>query len=267
MVTMRSAVKRQTGIPGYSPEAQRLVAQLAELGIEVPKRRQGTINPRVLTPRPTHERDTVEEFEEDEEAAQTDDPQEDRAQRPRLVQSRREGGQAYRGRQPEQPPAKPRREMHWLFPLGMGMLTLIGLYVVVYFADLALVSVSNRLSYGPDHISVYSCVIGDHDNSLHPTIFFGTMLQSNVLVEEFPGGDATHAKAFTFPPLLSGAWGNMDDVIVTVYPQTSGPTPTMLVKVIGDPQFGTLLARPTVIFVLVHTTQGYKYGGLLQQSG
>jgi hypothetical protein len=270
MAAMRSAVKRQNGIPGYSPEAQRLVAQLAELGIDVPKRRQGTINPRVHISRSAQQQVTTreeEEFEEDEEAAQTDDLQEDRAQHPRSARSRRRGGQAYGNPQTERPPAKPRRQVHWLLPLGVGMLTFICLYVVIYFADLALASIGNRLSYGPDHISVYRGVIGDHDNSLHPTIFLGTMLGGSILVEELPGGDAAHAKAFTFPPLLSEAWGNMDDVIVTVSPQAPGPMPTMLVKVIGDPQFGTLLTRPIVIFTLAHTTKGYKYGGLLQQSG
>jgi hypothetical protein len=268
-VAAPSAVRRNKGIPGYTPEVQRLAAQLAELGIVVPQRqplpRQQQAAPTAVVE--TIEQDDMYDFAESDETA-TDDLQEEIARYPNIPQRCRGGAQARHPRKTEHlPKPKPRRQTHWLLPLGAGMFFLLVLYVIVFFADLGFVSLTNRLSYGPNHISLYTSAIGDHDDTTHPTIFLATMLHGSVLVEELPGGDMAKAKAFTFPPLVPGAWGDMADIVVTVSPQSAGLTPTMLVKVEGDPQFGTLLARPTVTFLLVHTTKGYKYAGVLQSSG
>src|SRR5579872_101368 len=161
-----SAVRRTHGIPGYTSEAERIVAELAEMGIVVPTRRQAGTK--------YHRRTAEVDEDRDEGVIETEDVADEEQPGPTLHRRRRVQIDAQPRRRSQH--LAQRRRVHWLLPLGAGMLTLIVLYVLVYIGDLGLVKLTNNLSYGPDHISIFSGVIDDHDDRDHPTIFLATLL-------------------------------------------------------------------------------------------
>ena len=56
------------------------------------------------------------------------------------------------------------------------------------------------------------------------------------------------------------AWGNLDDIVVTITTAGTGPAPNILVTVQGDPDLWHFYQRPLASFLLLNQRPGFKVG-------
>ena len=150
--------------------------------------------------------------------------------------------------------------------LLVGALALIFLYLVIGWLYSAWVGVSNRLSYGPTPTSYLSAVVGDHDAPGHPTWVVAMNEHGTIVIQVAPGGDFTKVVTFVMPAQATfHAWGNLDDIVVTLTVAGTGPTPDILVHLQGDPDIGHFYQRPSASFLLLNQQPGFKVGSFVDQ--
>jgi hypothetical protein len=97
----------------------------------------------------------------------------------------------------------PRRNLHWSFMLGLGMLTMLGLWA----ASAAVLSWWNNhqldSTYGMPRTYQTDQVVGHGDSTDHPTHFIAVNLNSHITIIEIPGGNSQHARIYSGPTLYA----------------------------------------------------------------
>ena len=155
---------------------------------------------------------------------------------------------------------RPRRHLHGGVTLLLGALALISLYLVIGWIYSAWVGVSNRLSYGPTPTSYLVAVVGDHDAPGHPSCVVAMNEHGTIVIQVAPGGDFSKAAIYVVPAQTFHAWGNLDDIVVTLTTAGKGPAPNILVTVQGDPDLWHFYQRPSASFLLLNQRPGFKVG-------
>ena len=61
------------------------------------------------------------------------------------------------------------------------------------------------------------------------------------------------------------AWGNLDDLVVTLTTAGKGPAPNILVTVQGDPDLWHFYQRPSASFLLLNQRPGFRVGPFVDQ--
>jgi len=164
--------------------------------------------------------------------------------------------------------AKPRqrRHLHGWAALVVGALALIALYLVIGWLYSAWTGISNRLSYGPTPTAYLDAVVGDHDGPGHVTTFVAMNVHGTIVIQVAPGGDFSKVTTYTMPAQATfHAWGNLDDIVVTLTVAGTGPTPDILVHLQGDPDIGHFYQRPSATFALINQQPGFKVGSFVDQ--
>jgi hypothetical protein len=106
-----------------------------------------------------------------------------------------------------------KRQAHPLLYLGMGMLGMLVLWTILT-GMMSWVSITmDDLHYGRPRTFQTDHVVGHHDSAANPSHFIAFALHGHIEVIEMPGGDATHARIFLGPQLLTA---NSDLVVVTL---------------------------------------------------
>jgi hypothetical protein len=159
-------------------------------------------------------------------------------------------------------PRRQRRHLHGGVTLLLGALALIALYLTIGWLYSVGLGVSNRLSYGPTPTAYLDAVVGDHDAPGHPTSFVAMNVHGTIVIQVAPGGDFVKSSTYVLTTLDPHAWGNVDDVIVALQVQGSGPTPNIIVRLQGDPDLSHFLVRPGASFVLLNQRPGFRVGQL-----
>ncbi len=145
--------------------------------------------------------------------------------------------------------------MHWLFPIGIAMVVLLGLYIVCSLVFIWGQDRYNDWTYGTTRTVHLDAVVGDHDSHTQKTHFIGLNLHGRIEVIEFPGGDVTHAKVFVGPQLL---WPSPEKAVVTLQVKdvNHDGRPDLVVNVSGAPALFT--STPTFSYVLRNTKDGFQ---------
>ncbi len=110
----------------------------------------------------------------------------------------------------EEPP--PKKKGHWLLFTGIGMLTMIPLWFVLYLIGGWWTSQQLNATYQYPRMSQADEAVGHGDSTDHPSHFIFENLHGQIIVIELPGGDYTHARIYKGPTLFSD---NADQIPVT----------------------------------------------------
>jgi hypothetical protein len=129
----------------------------------------------------------------------------------------------------------PRRNIHWSFILGLGMLTMLGLWVgssalLNWWSNHQLDS-----TYGMPRTYQTDQVVGHSDSTDHPTHFIAVNLNARITIIEIPGGDSSHARIYSGPTLFSDS-GDTIPVTLEFYDMNGDGKVDMIVHV-GDQKF------------------------------
>jgi hypothetical protein len=97
----------------------------------------------------------------------------------------------------------PRRNLHWSFLLGLGMLTMLGLWT----GSAAVLSWWNShqldSTYGMPRTYQTDQVVGHGDSTDHPTHFIAVNLNAHITIIEIPGGNSARARIYAGPTLYA----------------------------------------------------------------
>ena len=126
----------------------------------------------------------------------------------------------------------PPRKIHWSFILGLGMLTMLSLWVVGSYALTWWTNHQLDSTYGNPRTYQTDQVVGHADSTDHPTHFVAINLNSRVTIIEIPGGDSSHARIYSGPTLYSD---NGDSIPVTLeFKDVNGDGKVDMIVHVGD---------------------------------
>ncbi|HEY7420026.1 MAG TPA: hypothetical protein VH593_32910, partial [Ktedonobacteraceae bacterium] len=97
-----------------------------------------------------------------------------------------------------------RRQFHWLFNLGLVLLTMTLVWGILNAVSSWWQITANDWQYGRPRTYQTDQVVGHNDSAQHPSHFIALNLNGHIEVIEFPGGDPTKAKIY-IGPVLKGA--------------------------------------------------------------
>ena len=97
----------------------------------------------------------------------------------------------------------PRRNLHWSFILGVGMLLMLALWVLGSYALSWWNNHQFDSTYGMPRTYQTDQVVGHADSTDHPTHFIAVNLNSHITIIEIPGGNSQHARIYSGPTLFS----------------------------------------------------------------
>jgi hypothetical protein len=126
----------------------------------------------------------------------------------------------------------PRRNLHWSFLLGLGMLTMLGLWA----ASAAVLSWWNShqldSTYGTPRTYQTDQVVGHADSTDHPTHFIAVNLNARITIIEIPGGNSAHARIYSGPALYAD---NGNSIPVTLeFKDANGDGKLDMIVHVGD---------------------------------
>ncbi len=99
----------------------------------------------------------------------------------------------------------PKRQVHWLLILGLGMAVMLGLYFGVTWAATWWLNHQLDTTYGMPRTYQIDAVVGHDDSVVNPSHFIFLNLQGHIEIIELPGGNAAKAKIYIGPVLFSDA--------------------------------------------------------------
>lgn len=126
--------------------------------------------------------------------------------------------------------AQSRSGAHPLLYLGLGMLVMLGLWTAFTSGGTWVQNEDNQLTYGYPRTFQIDAVVGHHDSTRNPSHFLAVNLHGQIIIVEFPGGDASKGKDYFGPELLND---NADLVPVTLSFQTVHAKVDMFIHVQG----------------------------------
>ena len=126
----------------------------------------------------------------------------------------------------------PRRNLHWSFILGVGMILMLALWVAGSYALSWWNNHQLDSTYGMPRTYQTDQVDGHADSGQHPTHFIAVNLDSKVTIIEIPGGNSQHARIYSGPTLYSD---NGDQTPVTLeFYDVNGDGKVDMIVHIGD---------------------------------
>jgi len=131
---------------------------------------------------------------------------------------------------PQQPAT---RHPHWLLMLGLGMLLMllawVGLSLLLQWWQVH----QDDVQYGRPRTFQLDAVVGHQDSASNPTHLLVVNLNRHVIVTEYPGGDAQHARVY-LGPVLIGPGQDLAPVTLQVKDVNGDGKPDLLLDIQGN---------------------------------
>jgi hypothetical protein len=133
----------------------------------------------------------------------------------------------------QQKEAKPKtkRNIHWLFYIGVGMLATLVLWMAGSTALAWVLQVRDNVTYGYPRTYQTDAVVGHNDSPQKPSHFIAMNLNRQAVVVEFMGGDPSKAVTYVAPIYIAGNGGDMAPVTLEFRDVTGDGKPDMIVHI------------------------------------
>jgi hypothetical protein len=110
---------------------------------------------------------------------------------------------------PDVPGKHRRRNIHWLFYVGLCLLAILSLWALGAAALGWGTNVYNNFVYGFPRTYQTDAVVGHSDNARNPSHFIAVNLHGQIIIIEFAGGDPSKSTSYIGPELI----GPQDDLL------------------------------------------------------
>src|SRR5712691_3619460 len=133
-------------------------------------------------------------------------------------------------RQQALPPNILKGKVHWLLPLGIGMIAMLVLWELGSFTLAWGLARYDDIRYGNPRTYQTNAVVGHgNDSPLHPTHFIAINLNRQAIVVEFPAGNPSGAQSYVVPDYILGPGGDLVPVTVEFRDVTGDGKPDMII--------------------------------------
>jgi hypothetical protein len=153
------------------------------------------------------------------------------------IQRRQPGPTKNAPRQPRFPGPKPSENqkksgVHWLLPLGVGMLAMLALWVTGSWVLAWGVQRYNDIRYGIPRTYQVDAIVGHNgDGPQHPSHFIAVNYNRQVIITEFPAGDPSKAVVYVAPVYIAGDGGDLAPVTLEFRDVNGDGKPDMLIHI------------------------------------
>lgn len=133
----------------------------------------------------------------------------------------------------QQKEAKPgrKRNIHWLFYVGVGMIAMLVLWMAGSTALAWGREVHDNLTYGYPRTYQTDAVVGHNDSQQKPSHFIAMNLNRQAVVIEFMGGDPGKAVTYVAPVYIAGNGGDLAPVTLEFRDVTGDGKPDMVIHI------------------------------------
>lgn len=121
--------------------------------------------------------------------------------------------------------------VHWLLPLGIGMIAMLILWEVGSVALDWGVNEYNNVVYGMPRTYQTDYIVGHGDSQAHPSHFLAINLNHQAIVIEFPAGNPQNAKSYVVPYYILGSASAEVPVTVDFKDVNGDGKPDMIVHI------------------------------------
>ncbi len=126
---------------------------------------------------------------------------------------------------------RPRKGVHWLLPLGVGVLATIVLWMFGVSAVAWGNQRYNDFRYGTPRTYQTDAYVGHNESTDHPSHFIAVNLNRQAIVIEFMGGDPSKSVNYVAPLYIEGDGGNLAPVTVDFRDVNGDKKPDMIIRV------------------------------------
>ncbi|MBV9230947.1 MAG: hypothetical protein JOZ18_16675 [Chloroflexi bacterium] len=127
---------------------------------------------------------------------------------------------------------KARKNVHWLLPLGVGMVAMLVLWMVGASVLAWGIQRYNDYRYGIPRTFQTDAVVGHGgDSAGHPSHFIAVNLNRQAIVLEFMAGDPAKSVSYVAPLYIAGDGGNLAPVTVEFRDVTGDGKPDMIIHI------------------------------------
>ena|SRR5579884_1642391 len=126
---------------------------------------------------------------------------------------------------------KPKRNIHWLFYVGVGMIASIVLWMAGSTVLAWGLQIRDNLTYGTPRTYQTDAVVGHNDSQQKPSHFIAMNLNRQAVVVEFAGGDPGKAVTYVAPVYIAGNGGSLAPVTLEFRDVTGDGKPDMIIHI------------------------------------
>lgn len=128
--------------------------------------------------------------------------------------------------------ARPRRRMHWLLPLGIGMLAMLAIWIAGSLGLAWFHQLSDDFTYGNPRTSQTDYVVGHgNDSTTHPSHFVAINLNRQAVVFEMVAGDPAKSVSYVAPIYIAGDGGDKAPVTLEFRDVTGDKKVDMIIHI------------------------------------
>lgn len=151
----------------------------------------------------------------------------------------------------EQPPRpNQKKNVHWLLPLGVGMLAMLALWLIGSSALAWGKARYDDIRYGNPRTYQTDAVVGHGDSEAHPSHFMAINLNRQAIIIEFKGGDPAKSVSYVAPVYIAGDGGDLAPVTVDFKDVNGDNKPDMIIHI--------LLPSQDQISVFINDGKGFR---------
>ena len=115
----------------------------------------------------------------------------------------------------QQPSPKKNTRMHWLLPVGIGMIAMLVLFIFSSFIGSLFSTYYNNFKYGNPRTYQVNAVVGHGgDSAAHPSHFIAINLNRQAVVIELMAGDPAKSVSYVAPLIIAGDGGDLAPITV-----------------------------------------------------
>ena len=123
-------------------------------------------------------------------------------------------------------------KVHWLLPLGIGMIAMLVLWELGSFLLAWGIARYDDIRYGYPRTYQTDSVVGHgNDSSLHPSHFMAVNLNRQAIVIEFPAGNPSGAQSYVVPYYILGQGGDLTPITLEFRDVTGDSKSDMIIHI------------------------------------